>query len=492
MPANSIYKDIALRTGGDIYIGVVGPVRSGKSTFVKKFMDSVVIPAISGDYEKERAKDELPQAASGKTVMTTEPKFIPDEAVKVSLPDGSEAKIRMIDCVGYMIPDVMGTTENGKLRMVKTPWSDAPMPFKEAAETGTRKVIRDHSTIGMLVTTDGTIGEIPRINYEEAERRVVKELKEIKKPFAVVINTADPQDPDSQKLAMTLEKEYGAPTALVNCLELDKTDIEGILSMILEEFPVKTIDIEYPEWISALPENYWFNKEIKAAVKEAAEKIAKTGEIASAFEKLGENKYIESAAMVFADMGTGSASVKITPEKNLFYKVIEELTGNKIEGEKELMDLLINLSEVKDEYSRFENAIKDANDKGYGIVMPEISELQLEEPEIMKQSGAYGVKLRASARSIHMIKANIETEINPIVGSEARSEELVTYLLKEFEEAPQKIWESNLFGKSLYELVNEGLHTKLQNMPEESRTKLSNTLERIINEGSGGLICIIL
>ena len=492
MAEHSIYNDIAQRTGGDIYIGVVGPVRTGKSTFIKRFMEALVLPNISEGYSRERARDEMPQSAAGKTVMTTEPKFIPDEAVTVNVDSCSTFRVKMVDCVGYIVPEALGTIEDGQPRMVRTPWREEPMPFVEAAEMGTHKVISEHSTIGMLVTTDGTIGDISRQSYVEAEERIVSELKALGKPFAVILNSARPQSDDAIALAYELEAKYEVPVALVSCIDLDAEDIRHILELVLHEFPVCEIKISMPEWTRALDSKHRIKSSLTDDVRECAEKINKAGDIKDAFSALSENEYIKSATINEIDLGTGCATVFASMKDGLYYDVISELTGFDIDGEEELISLLKSLAEMKQRYDKIESALDEAEERGYGIVMPDIKELRLDEPEIVKQAGGYGVKLRASAQSIHMIRANIETEINPIVGTEQQSEDLVKYMLKEFEEDPQRIWSSNMFGKSLYELMNEGLHTKLDHMPEASRKKLSETLERIINEGSGGLICILL
>lgn len=492
MSEHSIYKDIVRRTGGDIYIGVVGPVRSGKSTFIKRFMESMVLPNIKEGYQRDRARDELPQSAAGKTVMTTEPKFIPDNAVTVQMDDNATMQVKMIDCVGYIVPDALGTIEDGQPRMVRTPWREEPMPFVEAAEMGTHKVITEHSTIGMLVSTDGSIGEIPRESYVEAEERIVRELKEIGKPFAMILNSANPTNEGSVALAYELESKYGVPVALVSCLDLDAEDIKHILEMVLHEFPVSEIRVKLPEWMLAIDASHPVKRSLYESVCRCAQEIGKVGEIKGAFEELSQNEYVKSFHFEKIDLGCGKATLRIEPTADLYYNVISELTGFDITGEEQLVLLLKEYSAKKAEYERVAAALSDTEEKGYGIVMPVLEDLHLEEPEIIKQSGGYGVKLRASAQSIHMIRANIETEINPIVGTEQQSEDLIKYMLNEFEEDPRRIWESNMFGKSLYELMNEGLHTKLDHMPEESRNKLSETLERIINEGSGGLICIIL
>lgn len=492
MAEHSIYKDIAERTGGDIYIGVVGPVRSGKSTFIKRFMEALVLPNMGDGYSRDRARDEMPQSAAGKTVMTTEPKFIPDEAVTVSLDDSAVMRVKMIDCVGYIVDGAMGTVENGQPRMVRTPWSEEPMPFVEAAEMGTHKVITEHATIGMLITTDGSIGDIERGSYVEAEERVVRELKEMGKPFALILNSAHPESDAAAALAYELEVKYGVPVALVSCLELNAEDIRHILELVLLEFPVTEVRVRLPEWTTALEPTHRIHTSLIGQLRRASDRVKRIGDIREAFSDLSENEYIESASVDEVDLGRGCATVTLHMADDLYYRVISELTGFDIGGEKELISLLRSLAGMKAEYDKVAAALRDCEDSGYGIVMPDVADMTLDEPEIVRQAGGYGVRLRASASSVHMIRANIQAEVSPIVGTEQQSEDMVRYMLKEFEEDPARIWESNMFGKSLYELVNEGIHAKLEHMPEASRQKLSETLERIINEGSGGLICILL
>lgn len=492
MNEQSIYRDIAARTGGDIYVGVVGPVRSGKSTFIKRFMEELVLPNIAEGYSKERAVDELPQSAAGRTVMTTEPKFVPEEAVKISLDGGTAMNVRLVDCVGYLHPEALGAVENGNPRMVKTPWSEKEMEFSAAAEYGTRKVIREHSTIGMVVTTDGTIGEISRKSYEEAEKRIISEMKASGKPYVIILNSANVMSDEAEELAHRLEEEYEAPVALVDVLSINAEDIKHILGLVLDRFPITEVRLRLPEWVMALDGGHPIKTSVYTSVAKCAEEANNIGNAAEAFCGLCENEYVKDVLPVCVNMGDGSAEFAIQLVDGLYYSVIGELTGFEIANDKELIDLLCELSVVKKEYDKVKEALDMANDVGYGIVMPDIEDLTLEEPQISKNNGGYGVKLRASAQSIHMIRANIETEINPIVGTEQQSEELVNYIMKEFGEDPTQIWQSNMFGKSLYELVNEGLHAKLEHMPDEARQKLSETLERVINEGSGGLICIIL
>lgn len=492
MANTSIYHDIAKRTGGDIYIGVVGPVRTGKSTFIKQFMDKLVMPNIKEDYERERANDELPQSSSGRTIMTTEPKFIPEKGVNINIDENAAMNVRLIDCVGYIVPSALGYIEGDEPRMVKTPWFSESIPFNMAAEIGTKKVITEHSTIGLVITTDGSISDIPREEYAEAEERVIAELKEINKPFIVLLNCMYPESDEAQDCAENISKKYNVPVIAVNCLELDDGNIKDILSKILYEFPIKEINVDYPLWINSLPLNHWLRLDLNETLKRAVSTISRIRDIGAFDNEFIENINTDGTKVINIDLGRGSIDIKIRTIPSLFYKILAESTGLSISDEQELMECITELAKMKRDYMRVKDALDEVEATGYGIVMPSIEELSLEEPEIVKQGGRYGVRLRASAPSIHLMKANITTEVSPIVGSEKQSEDLIMYLLSEFEENPVKIWDSNIFGKSLHELVNEGLHTKLARMPVDARMRVQETIERVINDGCNGLVCIIL
>ncbi len=488
----NIYQDIAERTQGDIYIGVVGPVRTGKSTFIKKFMDTLVLPNIENEFKAARARDELPQSAAGKTIMTTEPKFVPNEAVEIVCEDGANMRVRMIDCVGYMVDGAVGHMEDGETRMVQTPWFDYEIPFDRAAEIGTQKVIYEHSTIGLVVTTDASFSELPREAYVAAEERVIRELQQIGKPFVILLNCANPYDREAVLLAQALEEKYGETVLAVNCANLNQEDIKHIIECVLYRFPISEIAVQSPRWIDGLDMEHPLKKQLYTAVLDATEKVRCVSDIARVAEKLQTYAFVHTARSESINLGDGRAVIVLQTPEELFYDVLGELSGLQIPGEDALIRTICDLSETKKKYDRIAYAMHEVNEKGYGIVSPTIDELTLEEPEIVRQGNRFGVKLRASAPSIHMIRADIETEVSPIVGSEKQSEELVSYLLSEFDTDPKKIWQSNIFGKSLHELVGEGLRSKLGRMPDDAQKKLQETLSRIINEGSGGLICIIL
>ena len=487
-----VYEDIKTRTDGDIYVGVVGPVRTWKSTFIKNFMDLLVIPNIENSYKRERARDELPQSAAGRTIMTTEPKFVPNEAVEITVGENLNLRTRLVDCVGYLVNNAIGYMEEDVPRMVKTPWSDEEIPFEEAAEIGTRKVITEHSTIGILVTTDGSITEIPREDYIEAESRVVSELKALNKPFVIVLNTNNPSGEDTIALAKDMEEKYGVSVIPTDCTRLNADDINNIFGKILYEFPVERININLPGWIDGLDPEHELKQELFKEIKEAFKDIRTIKTINAGVSKIKQTEIIVKTTIEKIDLGTGAVTIEISLKNTLFYKILTQITGIEMKNEADLFSSMRALANVKKEYDKVSMALQEVRQKGYGIVMPSMDELILDEPEIVKQGSRFGVKLKAKAPSIHMIRADIETEVSPIVGSEKQSEELVNYLMAEFETDPTKIWESNIFGKNLHELVNEGLQNKLYRMPEDAQGKLQETLERIVNEGSGGLICIIL
>ncbi|MCT4606426.1 MAG: stage IV sporulation protein A [Marinisporobacter sp.] len=487
-----IYEDIAERTQGDIYVGVVGPVRTGKSTFIKRFMELLVLPNIENAYRKERAKDELPQSGAGKTIMTTEPKFVPNEAIELTLKDNAKFKVRLVDCVGYLVKGAMGHEEDGKPRMVTTPWYEKEIPFVEAAEIGTKKVITDHSTIGLVVTTDGTVTDIDRNSYIEAEERVIKELKDMNKPFVVIVNSLHPQKEDTIELKRQLEEKYSVPVVATDCAKMNMEDINDVLENVLFEFPIKEINITLPGWVEGLEPTHWLKDKIIYSVKQWSQEVKKISDIRNEVGKFLDMEIIAEANVSDIALGEGIAHIKMKTKDGLFYNVLEEITGYKIEGDHQLLGLIKEFSRAKNEYDRVEKALKDVKDTGYGLVSPQLEELELKEPEIFKHGNRFGVKLRANAPSLHLIKTDITTEVSPIVGTEKESEELLKYLLDEFESDPKKIWETNMFGKSLHDMVKEQLEHKLFMMPEDARNKMQRTLQKIINDGSGGLICIIL
>lgn len=492
MNNSNLYQDISNRTDGDIYVGIVGPVRTGKSTFIKNFMNLLVLPNINNEYKKERAKDELPQSAGGRTIMTTEPKFVPNEAVEITLENNIKFKTRLVDCVGYLVDNAIGYLENEMPRMVKTPWSNEEIPFETAAEIGTKKVIEEHSTIGILVTSDGSITDIPREDYIKAEEKVVSELKALNKPFIIVLNSNDPQSEYTQELSAKLTKKYNTYVLPINCENLTITDINTIFSKMLYEFPVQKILIKLPKWIDSIPFTHPIKNQIFNDIKSAFSDIIALKDINDCVNKIKKTDVINNTIIKNIELGTGDIIIEININDELFYQVLSDITGVIINNEGDLFKIITEFSRDKKKFDKISNALEEVNATGYGIVTPSIDDLVLDEPEMVKQGSRFGVKLKATAPSIHMIKTNVTTEISPVVGSEKQSEELVNYLLSSFEDDPKKIWESNIFGRSLHELVNEGLQTKLSKMPEDAQFKLQETLERIVNEGSGGLICIIL
>ncbi|MCD7753725.1 MAG: stage IV sporulation protein A [Clostridiales bacterium] len=487
-----LYEEIARRTEGDIYIGVVGPVRTGKSTFIKRFMETLVIPNIENVYRRERARDELPQSGSGRTIMTAEPKFVPEEAAQVELEGGIRFSVRLIDSVGYLVDGAVGQTEDGSPRMVTTPWFDHEVSMAEAAELGTRKVIAEHSTIGIVVTTDGTVTEIPREDYLEAEERVIQELKALNKPFLVLLNSQEPGSDRAKAIASDLSSRYEVSCLPVNCLELREQDVTQIIQSVLYEFPLQELELFLPSWVDALPYDHPIKSGLYQSIQEIGGQIGRIRQVRDSLARLGTCESVSRCELSGIDLGRGVVQATVEVPRGLFYETLSKQSGFAVGDDGDLIQLLTQLSTVKREYDKVSDALREVRENGYGIVVPSMDELTLEEPEIMRQGGRYGVRLRASAPSIHMLRADIETVLSPIVGSEKQSEEMIHYLLQEFEGDTQKIWESNIFGKSFHELVNEDLQGKLNRMPEDARVKLRETLERIINEGTGGLICIIL
>jgi stage IV sporulation protein A len=486
-----VYRDISVRTEGDIYIGVVGPVRTGKSTLIKRFMDLLVLPNMANDFKKDRVRDEMPQSGTGRTIMTTQPKFVPNEAVEITVMENANLKIRMVDCVGYLVKGAIGHMEGNTPRMVRTPWFDYDIPFEEAAEIGTRKVITDHSTIGLVVTTDGSITEIPRSSYIEAEERVAKELKELGKPFVIILNSRHPKTDETVKMRDALQEKYDVPVLAMDALNLSIEDINTILSTILFEFPLCEIQVTISKWIHGLELNHWLVEHVMDLIKTWCSQINRVRDIEKIGKMVFESEYMDAPKISGIDLGKGIATVGMEETAGLFYKVLSEECGYNIEGDYQLIGLMKDLALVKREHNRVAKALKDVRDSGYGLVPPSLEELMLEQPEIVRQGNRFGVKLKASAPSLHFIRVDIQTEVSPIVGTEKQSEELVKYLLDEFESDPAKIWQTNIFGKSLNDLVKEGLANKLMRMPEEAQSKMQEALQRIVND-TGGLICIIL
>lgn len=488
----NIYKDIAERTQGDIYVGVVGPVRTGKSTFIKRFMDLMVIPKIENSFKKERAKDELPQSGSGKNIHTTEPKFVPNEAVEISLDEEIRFKVRLVDCVGYIVKAALGYLDGEEAKMVHTPWFDYEIPFEDAAEIGTRKVIQDHSTIGLVVTTDGSITGIEREEYLDAEDRVISELKSINKPFIVVLNSSKPNAPETKVLQMEMEEKYKVTVQVLDVFNMNEDDIEEIFKQVLKEFPVKEINIDMPEWLEKLEPTHWLKKDFFNIIKDMSKDISKVKDIKASLNCMKSDEYLGTSLLVEMDLGIGTGRILLKPQDGIFYKVLSEICDLDVVSESDLLSLIKELNHAKKEYDKVKDALEEVKKSGYGLVAPELSEMIFEEPEIVKQGNKFGVKLKASAPSLHFIKADIKTEISPIMGSEKESEELVKALLDQFDTDPASLWQSNMFGKSLEVLVKEGLQNKLYRMPEDVQVKIQKTLQKIINEGNGGLICIIL
>ena len=478
-----IYEDIAKRTGGDIYIGVVGPVRTGKSTFIHRFLDRLVIPSIEDENDRRRTVDQMPQSAQGRTVMTTEPKFIPDESVRITVDGGTELNVKLIDCVGYMVDGALGATEDGAERMVMTPWSDEPIPFARASEIGTCRVIAEHSTIGMLVTTDGTITDLPRESYIEAERRAVEELKRVGKPFALLLNSANPNSAQAHTLAEELEKEYEVPVALISAPELEREDIKQILSLVLGEFPVKQLKIRLPRWINALPEGHSVTEGLYSRIGAIADGIRRISDITPQADEQG-------AEGVSVNAGNGTAEMSLPLPSEVYYETLTELCGIPLSSEGDVLRAMVELSAIGEKYKKVEGALTEAAAKGYGIVMPSVEDLELEESRVIKQQNGYGVRVVARGEALHVIKTEVNTELCPLVGTEEQSREIADHL--NAEDRDGGVWESNMLGRTLYSLVSDGMNAKLLHLPDDAREKLAGTLGRIVNEGAGGLICILL
>ncbi|HHW92337.1 MAG TPA: stage IV sporulation protein A, partial [Firmicutes bacterium] len=446
-----LFRDIAERTGGDIYIGVVGPVRTGKSTFIKRFMELLVLPNIADGPEKERALDELPQSGGGRTIMTTEPKFIPEEAVEVTIKENTTLRIRMVDCVGYCVQGALGYEEEAGPRMVQTPWFEEAVPFQEAAEAGTKKVISEHSTIGLVITTDGTITEIPRENYEEAEQRVIEELQELGKPYVIVLNSVLPEAPETRAMAEELQERYQVPVLPMDVARLSLDDIYTTLQEVLYEFPVGEVNVDLPAWVETLDTDHWLRQKFTGATQEAVSRIKRVRDIDQAIDVFENYDFVRNAILAALDLGSGIGRIRIIPQEGLLYKVMEEITGAPLANEADLLRLLREYTFAKREYDKVADALRDVERTGYGIVQPQLDEMILEEPELVRHGNRFGVRLRASAPSLHMIRADIKAEVSPIVGTEKQCEELVQYLTEEFEDNPAKLWQSNIFGKSLHE-----------------------------------------
>lgn len=492
MEGFDVYRDISERTEGSIYIGVVGPVRTGKSTFIKRFMDTLVIPNMENEFKRERTRDELPQSANGKTIMTTEPKFIPNEAIDLTLRDNANFKVRLIDCVGYLVDGAIGHMEDNHPRMVNTPWFEKQIPFEEAAEIGTKKVINDHSTIGLVITTDGSITDLPRRNYIEAEERVIRELKELDKPFVIILNTVKPNAQETVELREALETKYSTPVMVVDCMKMELSDVDNILEKVLFEFPVREINFHLPAWMDCLDMDHWLKKGVVDGIRNNVSDVFRLRDIDGAMLNFDNMENIKKTDISELKLGEGVINVSLEANDGLFYRILGEVSGYNVDNDFGLVSLVKDLSQSKREYDKVKDALKDVKDYGYGMVAPSVEEIKLEEPEIVKQGNKFGVRLRASAPSLHIIRCDIETEIAPIVGTEKQSEEFIRYFMDEFENNPQKIWESNMFGKSLYDMVKEELQGKLYKMPDDIQGKLQLTLQKVVNDSKGGIICIII
>lgn len=487
-----IFNDISKRTNGDIYLGIVGAVRTGKSTFIKKFMEQIVLPNIDDEDERSRTHDELPQSAAGKTIMTTEPKFIPNQAVSINVEDGLDVNVRLVDCVGYAVDGAQGFEDENGPRMIHTPWYEDPIPFHDAAEIGTRKVIQEHSTIGVIITTDGSIGEIPRGNYREAESQVVEELKEVGKPFIMVVNSVRPTSQETELLRQELSEEHDIPVLSMSIESMSEHDIYNVLREALYEFPVLELNVNLPSWVMVLNEDHWLRRNYQEAIQATVKNIKRLRDVDHIVGEFREYDYIDHANIAGMEMGDGIAEIDLHAPEYLYDQVLTEIVGEEIRGKDHLLEMMQDFAYAKREYDQVSGALQMVKQTGYGIAAPTLEDMELDEPEIIRQGSRYGVRLKAMAPSIHMIKVEVESEFSPIIGTEKQSEELVRYLMQDFEEDPLSIWESDIFGRSLSSIVREGIQAKIALMPENARYKLKDTLERIINDGSGGLIAIIL
>ena len=487
-----VLKDVSERTGGDIYLGVVGPVRTGKSTFIKRFMEELVLPNIEDIHERERALDEMPQSGSGRTIMTAEPKFIPAEAVNIQLEDGGEMRVKLVDCVGYMVDGAQGFIDEDGPRMVDTPWYDEPVSFAMAAEMGTQKVISEHATIGVVVLTDGSFGDIPLESYMPAATRVIEELEQSGKPYIILINSANPDGPAAQALAEELAESYNVTVMPMNLIAMHSEELTDMLMAVLYEFPVAEINISLPSWIEELEKSHWLRKGMEEGITESVKEIKKVRDLGKMIQSLDETENVQKTYVNELALGKGAVALSLAADEGLFYQVLAEYAGKPIEGDHTIMGLVRDFSKGAHQWEKVSSAMDEVNMDGYGVVSPQLDEMFLEEPELIKSGGHFGVRLRASAPSYHIIRANVTTEITPLIGTEKQCEELVQYILDEFEDDPQKIWQTNVFGKNLHELVSESISGKLYQMPENARQKLTYTLGRIVNESGGGIICIIL
>lgn len=487
----TIYQDIAQRTNGAFMLGVVGPVRTGKSTFIQRFMETLVIPRIENTYMRERAKDELPQSGSGRTIMTAEPKFVPEDAVSLSLDDQTSLSVRLVDCVGYMVDGAAGQFEDGSERLVTTPWFDHEITMTDAAEQGTRKVMAEHSTIGIVITTDGSICEIPREKYCEPEGRVIREIQEIGKPFVVLLNSTNPEGDTARRIAEDLEKTYGVRCLRVNCLTLGEEELQEILRTVLEEFPLKAVRFFLPEWFDALGEYSELKSEIFSAILQKGQTLRRIKEAGMLVEELQHLDKVSAADIREKDLGSGTVSVNLQLPRSLYYTTISEQTRMSIQNDADLISTLTDMSKIKLDYERIRSALEAVRSTGYGVVMPDSSQMHLEEPQIVRHGGKYTVKLKANAPAIHMLMTNVETEVTPAIGGETASEDIINFLLQGFDGDVNRIWQSNIFGKSLDDIAEEGLSAKILALPEGAKRKLQETLQRVINEGSGGMICIL-